>query len=39
MNTATTTKAYLNEGCPLLWKGRITGVCCPMRVDEVKHLM
>jgi len=24
----------LNEGCPVHWKGRIAGVCCPMRVDE-----
>lgn len=34
MNPAPPTKSCLNEGHPLHWEELLTGVCCPMRVDE-----
>ena len=34
MNLAPSIKSCPNEGCPLRWKEHLTGVCCPMRVDE-----
>ena len=34
MTLSPSTMSCLNEGYPVHWKGRITGVCCPMHVDE-----
>ena len=34
MNHSAAFKSCLNKGYAMQWKGYITGVCCPMRVDE-----
>lgn len=34
MNPAPSTKSCLNEGCTVHWEEHLTGVFCPMRVDE-----
>lgn len=34
MNAVPSTMPYLNEVYPVRWKGHITCVCCPIRVDD-----
>ncbi len=34
MNIAPSTKSCLKEGYPVHWKWHLTGVYCPMHIDE-----